>query len=182
MLVRRILLVLVIGNGMRAEPVQAQGPTDPLSPPPPLLRPAGSNDSLPQILLPGTRYTGVIPQIEPLPLETIPDNPPPHEGAFFSIPYRIAPPDLIVIDVLETLSGRPIQGERLVRPDGSVSLGFYGDIHVDGLTEVQVKVKVISHLRQFLTDWGLGLFAYQEDEPPTIREPKPRAVFYRAWR
>ena len=50
------------------------------------------------------------------------------------IPYVIEPPDIIVVEVLEALPGRPITGERLVRPDGTISLGFYGDVHVRGLT------------------------------------------------
>ena len=73
--------------------------------------------------------------IKPLPLESIPDSPPPHEGAMLGLPHRVEPPDLILIDVVEALPGRPIQGERLVRPNGKVSLGFYGEIHVAGLDD-----------------------------------------------
>ncbi|HEY2155252.1 MAG TPA: sigma-70 family RNA polymerase sigma factor, partial [Isosphaeraceae bacterium] len=36
---------------------------------------------------------------------------------------RIAVGDVILIEVLQALPGRPITGERLVRPDGTVSLG-----------------------------------------------------------
>ena len=46
----------------------------------------------------------------------------------------IEPPDMILVEVLEALPGRPISGERLVRPDGKISLGFYGEIYVAGLT------------------------------------------------
>ena len=50
--------------------------------------------------------------------------------------YVVEPPDLLVVEVLEALPGRPISGERLVRPDGKISLGFYGDLYVAGLTTV----------------------------------------------
>ena len=35
--------------------------------------------------------------------------------------YVIEPPDIIIVEVLEALPGRPITGERLVRPDGNQS-------------------------------------------------------------
>src|SRR3954454_2162590 len=81
--------------------------------------------------------------IKPLPLVPIPDDPPPHEGAMFELPYIIEPPDLLLVEVLEALPGRPISGERLVRPDGTISLGFYGDLHVRGLTVPQAKEKIV---------------------------------------
>ncbi len=93
----------------------------------------------------------------PLHSTPIPDNPPPHEGALFDLPFIIEPPDLLLIEVLETLPGRPIRGERLVRPDGTISLGFYGELHVRGLTLDQAKQKVVIHLRKFIIDEVLGL-------------------------
>src|SRR4051794_1032314 len=69
--------------------------------------------------------------LKPKPLPPIPDDPPPHEGAMADFPeYVIEPPDLLLVEVLEALPGRPITGERLVRPDGTITLGFYGDVHV----------------------------------------------------
>src|SRR5262249_23472419 len=38
--------------------------------------------------------------IKPAPLVAIPDEPPPHEGAFFDIPYIIDAPDLLIVEVL----------------------------------------------------------------------------------
>ena len=104
----------------------------------------------------------------------IPDDPPPHEGAMFSLPNRIAAPDIIQIEVLEALPGRPISGERLVRPDGTITLGFYGDIKVSGLTTAQVKERVIIRLRSFLPDESLGLIAEMDDGQPK-GEPRPEA-------
>ncbi len=70
--------------------------------------------------------------------------------------YVLEPPDLVLVEVLEALPGRPISGERLVRPDGKISLGFYGDVYVAGLTMPEVKEKIVLHLRKFLTDEALG--------------------------
>ena len=39
-------------------------------------------------------------------------------------PLVIEPPDLVLIEVLEALPGRPISGERLVRPDGNDQPGL----------------------------------------------------------
>ena len=113
--------------------------------------------------------------IKPRPPEPIPDDPPPHEGAMLEMTQRIGVGDTISIEVVEALPGLPISGDRVVRPDGMVSLGFYGHVHVTGLTPAQVKVKVILHLRRILTDEVLGLVtvdqaaiggAFDEDIPP----------------
>ncbi len=74
--------------------------------------------------------------------------------------YVVEPPDLIVVEVLDALPGRPITGERLVRPDGTISLGFYGDLYVAGLTLDEIKEKVVLHLRKYVTDETLGLWKF----------------------
>ena len=71
--------------------------------------------------------------------------------------------DVVSVEVLEALPGRPINVERLVRPDGTISLNFYGDLPVVGLTRTEIKVKVIEHLQKFLTDESLGLIAQRDD-------------------
>ena len=116
-----------------------------------------------------------IESIRPLPLPDVPDDPPPHEGAMVSMPLTIEPPDIIRIEVLEALPGRPITGDRLVRPDGTISLGFYGSVHLAGLTLEQAKVKLILHLRGVLSDEILGLYYHQPlpTESPDQAEPMP---------
>jgi polysaccharide export outer membrane protein len=114
-----------------------------------------------------------IDTIKPLPLPPIPDNPPPHEGAMLDVPFVIEPSDLLIVEVLEALPGRPITGERLVRPDGTVNLGFYGDVHVSGLTLVQAKEKIILHLRPYLNDETLGLWSFAQDREKVVAV-KPR--------
>jgi RNA polymerase sigma factor (sigma-70 family) len=72
-------------------------------------------------------------------------------------PPIIKPGQVLQIEVLEALPGRPISGDRVVRPDGTISLGFYGDLRVAGLNRDQAKVKLIEHLREYITDEVLGL-------------------------
>jgi protein involved in polysaccharide export with SLBB domain len=120
-----------------------------------------------------------IDSIKPLPLDPIPDDPPPHEGAMIGLTHVIEPPDLIMVEVLEALPGRPITGERLVRPDGKITLGFYGEVEVAGLTPAQAKEKIVLLLREFLTDDSLGLWRFIEGpvggkipNPPDVMPPK----------
>jgi RNA polymerase sigma factor (sigma-70 family) len=83
---------------------------------------------------------------------------PPREGEKVSMPeYVVEPPDIIIVEVLEALPGRPITGEHLVRPDGKISLGFYGEVYVAGLTTTEIKAKVALHLRDYIKDEKLGL-------------------------
>ncbi len=51
------------------------------------------------------KLKAAIELIKPLPLKPIPDDPPPHEGAFIDLTYVIEPPDLLLVEVLEALPG-----------------------------------------------------------------------------
>jgi protein involved in polysaccharide export with SLBB domain len=112
--------------------------------------------------------------LTPHPPEPIPDDPPPHEGAMISLSHLVEPPDLIMVEVLDALPGRPISGERLVRPDGKIDVGFYGEVYVRGMTIEQVKVAILKHLRAILTDEALGLLVpvnAEELERPAAQKP-----------
>jgi polysaccharide biosynthesis/export protein len=89
----------------------------------------------------------------------------------------VEPPDLLLVEVLEAIPGRPISGERLVRPDGSITLGFYGDVHVAGLTLPEVKEKIVRHLQKFISDENLDLVEIDENGEtvidPATAKPKP---------
>jgi RNA polymerase sigma factor (sigma-70 family) len=85
--------------------------------------------------------------------------------------YVVEPPDLLVVEVLDALPGRPISGERLVRPDGKISLSYYGDVYVAGLTLPEVKEKIVHHMRKYLHDDVLGLIKL-DDEGNPIRDSK----------
>ncbi len=100
----------------------------------------------------------------------------------------LEPPDLLIVEVLDALPGRPISGERLVRPDGKISLGFYGDVYVAGLTMPEVKEKIVLHLRKYLTDDALGLVeidetagtrrSIQKTNKPKMIEPRDSATVF----
>jgi RNA polymerase sigma factor (sigma-70 family) len=93
--------------------------------------------------------------------------------------YVVEPPDLLIVEVLEALPGRPISGERLVRPDGKISLGFYGDVYVAGLTVPEIKEKVIRHLQKYIGDDKLGLIARDRTtlEPIVdLESGKPKSI------
>jgi polysaccharide export outer membrane protein len=89
--------------------------------------------------------------------------------------YVVEAPDLLLVEVLEALPGRPISGERLVRPDGKISLGFYGEVYVAGLTVPEVKEKIILHLRKYINDDILGLVEI-DDSGDYRRDPKTNQI------
>jgi polysaccharide biosynthesis/export protein len=93
--------------------------------------------------------------------------------------YIVEPPDLLRVEVLGALPGRPISGEHLVRPDGKISLGYYGEIYVAGMTIPDVKDTIVRHMQKFLTDETLGLLEHDESLKPIIdpatKKPKPIA-------
>ena len=78
-------------------------------------------------------------------------------------PAPVQKGQILIIEALEALPGRPITGERIVRPDGTIGLGFYGDVQVAGLNRNQIKVKVIEHLRKYINDAVLGLMRVDPD-------------------
>jgi polysaccharide export outer membrane protein len=64
---------------------------------------------------------------------------------------------------LADIAGRQvIGGQHLVRPDGTVSLGVYGSVHVAGMTLQQIREALEVHLSQFLRDpWvSVDVLAY----------------------
>jgi polysaccharide export outer membrane protein len=98
----------------------------------------------------------------------------PSEFKKVSMPdYVVEPPDIIVVEVLEALPGRPITGERLIKPDGKISLGFYGEVYVAGLTTTEIKEKVILHLRQYINDDVLGLIKATEADATKFEAVEP---------
>jgi polysaccharide export outer membrane protein len=99
----------------------------------------------------------------------------PREFTKVSMPdYIVEPPDLIIVEVLEALPGRPISGERLVRPDGRISLSFYGEVYVAGLTIPEVKEKIVLHLRKFIHDETLGLIQTDPESGQILKKIDPR--------
>ena len=84
-------------------------------------------------------------------------------------PYTIAPPDILLINAsnlvplqdaatcLNSISLQQVRGEHLVRPDGTISLGTYGIVFVDGMTVHQAKAVIEKHLSQFFAAAEISL-------------------------
>lgn len=98
----------------------------------------------------------------------IPDDPPPHEGALVEYPDIVGVTDVLTVSVLQPLSGRPLEGERLVSSDGTIDLGYYGRVRVNGLTLEQAKKKIVTHLRQYLSLRQLGLIKFDDQAMPAL--------------
>lgn len=64
--------------------------------------------------------------------------------------YVVEPPDVLYIEALELIPNRPISGERLVRPDGTISLGYYGQLSVAGLTLPEIEEKIRKRLEDYV--------------------------------
>jgi protein involved in polysaccharide export with SLBB domain len=76
--------------------------------------------------------------------------------------YVIEPPDILSIDVShppskEEMQLESLRGEHLVRPDGSIGLGKYGNVSVSGMTVNQAKAAIEQDLSQYLTNPEIDL-------------------------
>lgn len=77
----------------------------------------------------------------------------PRELRMASHPMYVAePPDVLYIEAPNILPNRPLLGERLIRQDGTISLGYYGQVHVAGLTLLEVENKIRKHLSRYVED------------------------------
>jgi protein involved in polysaccharide export with SLBB domain len=75
-----------------------------------------------------------------LPLHHIDLSCPPNEAHMVPLPpYRIGPPDILQIDSLRGVPTQEVRGPHLVRPDGTVGVGTYGQAYVAGLTIEEAK-------------------------------------------
>jgi protein involved in polysaccharide export with SLBB domain len=55
----------------------------------------------------------------------------------------------VSVSLEETRGTQLIRGEHLVRPDGTVNLGFYGRVPVAGMTQEKAKAAIEEHLSKF---------------------------------
>jgi polysaccharide export outer membrane protein len=76
--------------------------------------------------------------------------PVPRECAYQALPtYVVEPPDVLILYLAVTggpFKVNPISREHLVRPDGTISLGIFGDVKVAGMTLDQVKQAIYNYL------------------------------------
>jgi polysaccharide export outer membrane protein len=66
------------------------------------------------------------------------------------------------VSISQSRAMQQVRGDHLVRPDGTVSLGYYGSVHVAGLTLEEIKTTIESYLSQFLLqpEVSVDVFAY----------------------
>lgn len=66
-------------------------------------------------------------------------------------PYLIEPLDILLINLAQPLPNQPITGNYAVSPSGMVSLGFtYGAVRVAGMTLEEAEAAIRNHLRKVL--------------------------------
>lgn len=66
-------------------------------------------------------------------------------------PYRVEPLETLVITVTDTLPGQPITGPFVITPEGTVNLGYsYGSVFVAGRTIAEVQEIIRNHLTRAL--------------------------------
>ncbi|MBI1901911.1 MAG: polysaccharide biosynthesis/export family protein [Planctomycetia bacterium] len=64
--------------------------------------------------------------------------------------YLEAP--IVTVTLAQSAAQQQIAGEHLVGPDGTISLGVYGNVYVVGLTKLQAKMAIEAHLARYLED------------------------------
>lgn len=68
----------------------------------------------------------------------------------------------VSLTLAQSASMQQIAGERVVGPDGMVTLGRYGKVYVTGMTQMQAKQAIEQHLAEHLEDpkVAVEIFAY----------------------
>jgi polysaccharide export outer membrane protein len=77
----------------------------------------------------------------------------PNELHKISLPaYVVEPPDILLVEYLGTekifTDIQAVRGQHIIRPDGTISLGIFGDVHVAGLTLEQVRLAIYVKLNE----------------------------------
>jgi polysaccharide export outer membrane protein len=67
--------------------------------------------------------------------------------------YVIEPPDQLIIQSPDALKDQPLSGVHLVRPDGTVNLGIYGDVYLAGLTLDMARAVITAQVRKRVADF-----------------------------
>jgi polysaccharide export outer membrane protein len=70
---------------------------------------------------------------------------------------ELKPPFEITVELVQSKAMQLIRGEHLVRADGTVGLGTYGSVYVDGMTLAEAKLAIEAHLSQHLLNPEISL-------------------------
>jgi polysaccharide export outer membrane protein len=63
-------------------------------------------------------------------------------------PYVVEPPDILLIQSSQKILDQPLAGQHLVRPDGYISLGQYGEVYVAGMSLDQVRAAITAQVKK----------------------------------
>jgi polysaccharide export outer membrane protein len=68
----------------------------------------------------------------------------------------------VTVSLAQSRANQQIQGQHLVRPDGTVSLGLYGSVYVAGKSLDEAKASIEQHLSKYLfkPEVSVDVFAY----------------------
>ena len=67
---------------------------------------------------------------------------------------------IVTVSLVEIAGKQQIAGQHLVGPDGTVTLGMYGNVRVAGMTLPQAKLCIEQYLGQFLDDPEVSVEVY----------------------
>jgi polysaccharide export outer membrane protein len=71
---------------------------------------------------------------------------------------KLKPPYEVFVSLFQSrVVQQQVRGEHLVRQDGTIGLGSYGQVYVTGMTIAQAKAAIESHLAQFLFEPKVSL-------------------------
>jgi protein involved in polysaccharide export with SLBB domain len=74
--------------------------------------------------------------------------------------YTIEPPDILLVEAIPSLPDQPVQGEHLVRPDGTINLGTYGSVRVAGLSIDLARAVIKDQLSKFIKNVKVNVDVY----------------------
>ncbi len=117
---------------------------------PPQAGAAGPND--PPVPAPDLKQPRLEPQAvlaEPRPAPVSVAASAPREFAKQPLPpYVVEPPDILLVSLLKAtaLPDAPVDGNHLVRMDGRINLGVYGEVYVSGLTLEEARDAIANQL------------------------------------
>lgn len=63
---------------------------------------------------------------------------------------QFAPKAVVTVSLSQSRGVQQIAGQHIVRPDGTISLGSYGSVYVAGMSLLQAKQAIESHLSKYL--------------------------------
>lgn len=66
----------------------------------------------------------------------------------------------VTVSLAETAAQQQIAGEHMVIQDGTVNLGLYGKVYVTGLTEMEARKAIETHLAQYIDEPKVAVDVY----------------------